>query len=351
MNRLALASLLLLGAAGCSRIRSESPPPPPPPPPPADAAVPVRVTPVTVEAVARPATATGTLGPKEEVPLSFKIGGVVGRVLVDEGQSVRAGDTLASLDLSEIDAAVARARSAADKAARDLARAQRLYADTVATLEQVQDAQTGRDVATAELETAVFDRRYAVIVAPSAGVILRRSVEPGQLAQSGTAVLTLGSRARGVVFRAALADRDVVRLGLGDRADVRFDALPGRAFGGTVTEIAAAADPLTGTYRVEVALPGAATLASGLVGRVEITPRAARAVTLVPVEAVLEADGSRGSVFALAPDGRHAVRRAVTVGFLDGDRVAVVGGLEGVTTVITDGGAYLDDGSAVRVRP
>jgi len=344
MNRTALAPIALMALAGCSRIRSEAPPHG------ADA-VPVRVAAVLVRAVARPVTATGTLGPKEEVPLSFKIGGVVGRVLVDEGLSVRAGDTLAALDLGEIDAAVTRARSAAEKAARDLARAQRLYADTVATLEQVQDAQTGRDVATAELATAVFNRRYAVIVAPAAGVILRRSVEPGQLAQSGTAVLTLGSRARGVVFGAALADRDAVQVALGDRATVRFDALPGREYAGAVTEIAAAADPMTGTYRVEVALPGAASLASGLVGRVEITPRAARPVALVPVEAVLEADGSRASVFALAPDGRHAARRSVVVGFLDGDRVAVVFGLEGVTTVITDGAAYLDDGSAVRVRP
>ena len=343
MNRLALASLLFLGAAGCGRIRSEAPP--------ASDAVPVKVAPVVVEAVARPLTATGTLGPKEEVPLSFKIGGVVGRVLVDEGQIVRTGDTLAALDLSEIDAAVARARSGADKAARDLARAQRLYADTVATLEQVQDAQTGRDVAAAELESAAFNRRYAVIVAPSAGVILKRSAEPGELAQAGTAVLTLGSRARGVVFRAALADRDAVQVALGDRAEVRFDALPDRAFAGTVTEIAAAADPQTGTYRVEVALPAAAGLASGLVGRVDIRPRAARRATTVPVEAVLEADGSRASVFALSPDGRHALRRSVTVGFLAGDRVAVVSGLEGVTAVITDGGAYLDDGTAVRVRP
>jgi len=344
MNRVACASLLLPLLAGCSRARSESAPA-------SAAAVPVRVAPVTQAAVSRPVIATGTLGPKEEVPLSFKIGGVVGRVLVDEGQSVRAGDTLASLDLSEIDAAVTRARSAAEKAARDLARAQRLYADTVATLEQVQDAQTGRDVAAAELESAEFNRRYAVIVAPAAGVILRRAAEPGELAQAGSPILTLGSQARGIVFRAALADRDAVRVALGDRADVRFDALPDRPLAGTVTEIAAAADPATGTYRVEVALPGATGLASGLVGKVEIRPRAVRPVALVPVEAVLEADGTRATVFALSPDERHAVRREVTIGFLDGDRVTVLAGLDGARTVITDGAAYLNDGSAVRVRP
>src|SRR5262245_50620066 len=100
------------------------------------APVAVRVAPIVFERVSPPITATGTLGPKEEVPLSFKIGGVVAQILVDEGQAVRKGQTLASLELAEIDASVTRARSAAEKAERDLARARRLYADSVATLEQ-----------------------------------------------------------------------------------------------------------------------------------------------------------------------------------------------------------------------
>jgi len=343
MSRISIALLVPLVVAACGRGRAATPP--------QREAVEVRLAPVTVERIARPVSATGILGPKEEVPLSFKVGGVIGRILVDEGQAVRAGDTLAALDLSEINAGVTRARSAADKAERDLARAQRLYNDSVATLEQVQNAQTGRDVATAELETATFNRRYAVIVAPAAGVILRRSAEPGQLVSSGTPILTLGSRSRGVVLRAALADRDVVRIRRGDGAVVRFEALPDARLQGTVTEIAAAADPMTGTYRVEVTLSGAAGLASGLVGQVEIDPRADRALSLVPIDAVLEADGSRATVFTLSADGTRAERRAVRIAFLAGDRVAVVSGLEGVRSVVTDGAAYLDDGSAVTVRP
>src|SRR6266446_7822800 len=149
MNRFALTLLLSLVLAACGRGRAVAPP--------AGDAVVVRVAPVSVDRIAPPVTASGTLGAKEEVTLSFKVGGVVSRIFVDEGRAVRAGDTLAELDLSEIDAAVARARSAAEKAERDLTRARRLYADSVATLEQAQNAQTGRDVAHAELETAVTD--------------------------------------------------------------------------------------------------------------------------------------------------------------------------------------------------
>jgi membrane fusion protein, multidrug efflux system len=345
MNRVLSILVLSIAIAGCARGRAAAP----------DARektlVAVRVGRLAFELVTRPVTATGTLGPKEEVPLSFKVGGVIAQMRVDEGQSVRAGDTLALLDLSEIDAAVVRARSAAEKAERDLTRAQRLYGDSVATLEQAQNAETGRDVARAELETATFNRRYAIIVAPASGVILKRSAEPGELVQAGVPILKLGSHARGVVVRAGLADRDVVRVRLGDRAVVRFDAFPDRAFEGTVTELAGASDPMTGTYDVEVTIPGGSRLASGLVGQVEIRPAATNPVALIPIESLLEADGSHATVFAVSADGRRAERRSVTIAFLAGDRVAVTSGLEGVTTVVTDGAAYLDDGATLRIRP
>jgi membrane fusion protein, multidrug efflux system len=345
MNRVASILLLSIAIAGCTRGRAAAP----------DTRdktlVAVRVGPVAFELVTRPVTATGTLGPKEEVPLSFKVGGVIAQLRVDEGQSVRAGDTLALLDLSEIDAAVVRARSAADKAERDLTRAQRLYGDSVATLEQAQNAETGRDVARAELETATFNRRYAIIVAPASGVILKRSAEPGELVQASMPILKLGSHARGVVVRAGLADRDVVRVRLGDRAVVRFDAFPDRTFEGTVTELAGAADPMTGTYDVEVTVSAASRLASGLVGQVEIRPAATHPVALIPIESLLEADGSHATVFAVSADGRRAERRSVTIAFLTGDRVAVTSGLEGVASIVTAGAAYLDDGTTLRIRP
>lgn len=341
MNAVRFALLPVLLAA-CARGGAQVPP--------ADEPRTVRAAVVAHERLAPPVVATGVLGPKEEITLSFKVGGVVARILVDEGDVVRAGDPLAALELREIDAAVARARSAAEKAARDLARAQRLYADSVATLEQAQNAETAHTVARAELEGAEFNRRYAVIVAPAAGVILRRVAEPGELVSTGAPVLTLGSRARGTVVRAGLADRDVIRVRRGDRAVVRFEALDGRTLPGVVTEISAAADPLTGTYRVEIAVD-AGSLASGLVGEVEIRPAATADLAVVPIEAVLEADGARATVFALAEPGARAERRQVTIAFIAGDRVAVADGLAGVRRVITDGAAYLEDGETVRVAP
>jgi membrane fusion protein, multidrug efflux system len=311
----------------------------------------VRVAPVTDTTLSRPIVATGTVAPKDAIALSFKIGGVIARIAVDPGDRVRAGQTLATLQLREIEAGLTKARSAAAKAERDLARARRLYADSVVTLSQMQDSETAAEMARADLDAAAFNRRYAVIVAPASGTVLRRSAEPGETVDPGTTVLVLGSQARGNVVEAGLADRDVVSVRKGDPAMAQFDALPGKSFAGRVTQIDAAADPGTGAYGVEIALHDAGYLVAGLVGRVEIHPAIGTPATLVPIEAVLEADGNDATVYALSADRTHAERRRVKVAFISGSKVAVAGGLEGATAVLTDGAAYVDDGVAIEVTP
>jgi multidrug efflux system membrane fusion protein len=312
--------------------------------------IPVRLAPVTDDVVAQPVTATGIIALRDEIALSFKIGGVVSQVLVREGESVRAGQLLARLDLREIDAQVAKAQSATAKAERDLGRIQRLQADSVATRQQLDDATTAAELARADLQTATVNRQYARIVAPATGIMLRRSAEPGELVSVGSPVLTLGSRTSGIVARVALPDRDVLRVRLGDRALVRVDAKKDESCPGIVRQIAASSDPRTGTYSVEIAIDKPDGLASGMIGRVEIVARGAERLRRVPVEALLEVDGDRATLFALGPDGK-AKRVAVEVAFVRGEQAAVRGELAGVSRVVTDGAAYLNDGDAVRVLP
>lgn len=342
-----LSAVAALGAlSGCSGGHTESPAT-------ADRSAVVRAAPVTDTVLARPIMATGTVAPADQAALGFKIGGVIQRIAVDAGDRVRAGQVLASLDLREIDAALARARSGAAKTARDVERARRLHADSVVSRAQFQDAETANDIAQADLRAAAVNRGYAVIVAPVDGRVLRRDAEPGENIAAGATVLVVGSAGgqRGQVIELGLADRDAVSVREGDPATAQFDAFPGRVFSGRVTRIGAAADPGTGTYLVEVALGAADGLSAGLVGRVEIRPSRGSPATLVPIAALLDADGDAATMYVLSPDGRRAERRRVSVAFIAGDRVAVTGGLEGATRVLTDGAAYLDDGAAVRVTP
>ncbi len=314
------------------------------------APIPVQATPVASAAPAATVIATGTLVGKEEIGLSFKIGGIVSRVAVEPGAVVHAGDVLAELAPTEIGAEVTKATEAHAKAARDLARVTRLHADSVATLEQLQDATTALQVAESNLRIATFNRDYAVIRAPFDGVVLQRTAEVGQLASPGMPVVQLRTLRKGLVVRAGVPDRDAVRLHVGDRAEVRFTALPDTRLVGTVTQVAAAASPGTGTYAVEVALaPTSAPLVDGLIADVSIGLRGAAAVPVLPVESLLEADGDSAAVFVLAADGRTARRRAVRIGALAGGVVPVTRGVAAGERVVTAGAAYLTDGARVAV--
>ena len=312
----------------------------------------VRVVPVQEASAGRPIRAVGVLEPKDSLTLAFKVGGVVARVAVEEGDTVRRGTVLAELDRTEIEATVARVAQAEAKAARDRERTKALYTDDVATLEQLEDATTALEVARADLAAARFNARYARIEAPADGFVVRRNADPSEVVAAGQPVLVIGSLANGWQVRAAVPDRDVVRLAIGDRAQVSFDAFPGQVFAARVLRLAAASDSATGTYDAELAVePANAPFVQGLVAKVELAPGAARTPQLtVPVEALLEADGAHATVFVLdGTDAPRAARRRIDIGELVGDRAEVRGGLTSGDQVITEGASWITDGESVIV--
>src|SRR5262249_52885492 len=148
---------------------------------------------------------TGVVAAKEEVRQSFKVGGLVAAIAVQEGDVVRKGQVLARLQLAEVDAAVASAQEAVRKAERDEARADQLLAQKAATRAQRDDAATALSVARAQLSAASFNRRHAVIVASADGRVHRRLAEVGELVAAGQPVLVVGSSQSGWVLRASVS--------------------------------------------------------------------------------------------------------------------------------------------------
>jgi RND family efflux transporter MFP subunit len=317
----------------------------------ATVAAPVRAEPAESLAVSGLVRSVGILAPRDEIRLSFKTGGVIDRIAVDVGDAVRRGQLLAVIKRAEVDAAVAQASEAAEKARRGLERGRRLRADEVATEEQVEDLTTAYNVARSNLDAARFNARFARIEAPDDGVVLQRLAEQDELVQPGQAVLVVGSTGAGWIVRTALADRDAVRANVGDAATVTFDAFPGREFAGRVTRVGSSADPMTATFEVEVEIaPDGARFARGLVAKVSLALTGGSdgvARTMMPVTAIVEADGSSATVFVVDPRDSVARRRQVTVGQIVGDRVVVADGLTPGEQVITDGAAWLADGEPV----
>lgn len=342
----AVAGLTLLSISGCSKDvdagTSEA----------AVETVNVQVHEISREKRVLPIRTSGRLASKAEIRLSFKIGGLVERLYVDEGQKVQKGASLARLNLAEIDAQVLQAESGLEKAKRDLDRAEGLYADSVATLEQVQDARTGVEIAEANLKIATFNRTHAQIVAPVSGRILKRTVEAGELVGPGQPIFLFGADREGWVVRVGLTDRDIVKLAIGDSASLAFDAYPERPFRGRVTELGDVADPMSGTFEVEIAIddPGG-LLKSGFIARVDLYPSRGEAYYFLPIEALVEGNQEEGMVYVLDEETQRARKMPVHIYKILDEEIAVGEGLEGYEKVITEGAGFLPGDGPVRVVP
>lgn len=312
--------------------------------------VPIKTQPVITTGYTPQLNYSGSMASTSEARLSFKIGGIISKIYVKEGEAVTKGQLLATLDLTEINAQVQQASQGAEKARRDAGRIQNLYNDTVATLEQLQNVTTQQQVAEEGLRIARFNQQHAQIRATETGTILRKLMNEGEMASSGAPVFFLsGNAGSDWVIRFGVADKDWAVIKKGDKANVQLDAYPSKTFTGIISEIAQGADAMSGTYEVEVkVLPEGHRFAPGLFASVHLQPGLQQSVTLVPIEAVTEADDKTGFVYTLNADQKTVTKHKVAIAYLEKDKAAISSGLENITEVITEGVGYLTEKSLVK---
>lgn len=342
--RLSLVAVLAVSLVRCSENQAAVTPP-------ADMPIPVKLQPVNVANQGRTLQYSGLIASNSEARLSFKIGGMISRIFVKEGDHVTPGELLAALDLTEINAQVQQASENVGKAQRDENRIKNLYRDTVATLEQVQNTHTQLTVATEALRIASFNRQYAQIRATGSGTILQKIMNEGEYASAGSAVLLFnGAGGDDWVVRFGVSDRDWAILRKGNKANISIDAYPDQRFTGVVTKLAEGADPNGGLYSVEVTVvPAGRKLAPGLFCTLQLQPPAASPYTFIPASALAEGEGATGFVYTVNEDKRTVKKLPVHIAFLQGDRIAIDSGLRNVEQVITTGVGYLTERSIVKL--
>lgn len=312
--------------------------------------IPVKVMELKQASFSSPIAASGTFSTKDETLLSFKVGGIVSKLLVQEGDAVKKGQILATLDLTEIQAGLNQSKLAYEKALRDHERAGRLYRDSVATLEQFQNSKTALDIAEQQLKTSEFNLSYSQIRATQNGFVLRKFVNAGQQVSSGAPVLQINGASQGTwVLQATVNDQNWSTISIGDQAIILgsdTDSIPGK-----VIRKSQSADPMTGAYWVEVAPENTTnlSLASGMFGKVVVTPSLQKEGWQIPYEALLDAEGSGGYVF-VTDDDQTAKKVKVVIGKIAENSVQVLQGLENHGKLIASGSAYLTDGSKIQIK-
>jgi len=279
---------------------------------------------------------TGRLAFNNEYKMSFKTAGIVEAVYVKEGQRVKAGKVLSALKLDEIEAKTSQAEIAVEKAKRDYERTEALYADSVATLEQLQNAESQLQNAQHNLQAAQFNHNQSKIIAPANGLIQKILVKENEIAGAGNPILIFGAENQGKVLVSNLSDVDVVKIKPGDKASLHFDAWQETVFTGKVLEIEGMANPTTGTYEVKVQVNDANNqLKPGFIGNAIITSSNVHSYIEIPIESLVQANKRTGVVYKF--ENELAMKQEIHVAKITNEKLLVSRGLSENDKVIVEG--------------
>ena len=293
----------------------------------------------------------GTVRAKRETALAFNTNGRIATILVDSGDRVSKGQLLAQLDPAAIGADDAAARAEAVRAEADLKRMTELNAKGWVAKSRVETAQATASSARARLASVAFNLRYSRIYAPSAGTVLKRQAEPGQIVAAGTPIVTVGEAGEGFVLRAPLSDNGLATVKVGQVATVSIPAVGAAPISGRVSEVAGRGDERTGTFDVEVALPAMPGLRSGLIGEARITAGGQPSGgVIIPASAIWQARADEGFVYVVDPATSVARSRIVKLGKLNDTMLVVTSGLNAGERVAISGIERIRDGGKVRLK-
>ncbi|MBO9729967.1 MAG: efflux RND transporter periplasmic adaptor subunit [Chitinophaga sp.] len=316
--------------------------------------IPVKIMALAKQGTSTTINASGQFTTDDEVYLSFKTNGIISNILVKEGDPVRKGQLLATLNLTEIDAQVQKDQLAFEKAQRDYQRIVRLHNDSVATQEQLENSKTAMDQAKQQLSTSQFNRSYSAIHATQDGYVLHKLVSSGQMVNAGTPVLqTNGASSAHWLLRVGVSDREWAQVKNGDKATIEISGIPGDTLTGTVTRKSEGVDAQSGTFLIDVQLSGnkPAAIAAGMFGRCHINTGAAgnnNTAWSIPYAALLDGNGSSGFVF-VTNDNKIAQKIPVTIAGMEKENVLISNGMEQAKALIISGSAYLKDQSPIRI--
>ncbi len=295
--------------------------------------------------------ATGLLTTENEARYSFKIGGVIDKIYVREGETFKNGQLLASLKLTEIDAGLAQASIGLEKAQRDYQRVNNLFKDSVTTLEQLQNTKTSLDMAQKTLDAVVFNKKYAYIYASAEGFVTKKFANEGEVVSGGMPVLAINETTylSDWILKVGVTDKEWAAIEIDNKAKIKLDAFPDKIFEAQVFRKSQAADAGSSSFQIEVKIAlGNTKPAVGMFGKAEIITNHDENVLFIPYSSLVEADGNTGFVFTTV--GNNRVKKVpVTILKFDNEKVYLKDKLNGIDQIVVSNSAYLNEKSTIKI--
>jgi RND family efflux transporter MFP subunit len=311
------------------------------------------------QTVDRSISATGSLAARVDMPVGVAgEGGMVTRVLVQPGQWVGAGQTLAVIERSvqsqeaaQLAANVQVARAEAELAQNEFERSEALVGRGFVSKADLDRKRAARDAAAARVRVAQAQLNAARarigrldIRSPAAGLVLERNVEPGQVVSPGSGALFRVAKGGEMELLAQLSESDLASLRVGAPAVVTPVGTD-RKFSGQVWQVSPIINEQNRQGIARVALAYDPALRPGGFANVEIVSGSQEAPVL-PESAILSDE--RGSYVYVVDSNNKVARRAVQTGPVTPQGIAITGGLSGRENVVLRAGGFLNPGETVR---
>lgn len=311
------------------------------------------------QTVDRSISATGSLAARVDMPVGVAgEGGMVTRVLVQPGQWVGAGQTLAVIERSvqsqeaaQLAANVQVARADAELAQNEFERSEALVGRGFVSKADLDRKRAARDAAAARVRVAQAQLNAARarigrldIRSPAAGLVLERNVEPGQVVSPGSGALFRVAKGGEMELLAQLSESDLASLRVGAPAVVTPVGTD-RKFSGQVWQVSPIINEQNRQGIARVALAYDPALRPGGFANVEIVSGSQEAPVL-PESAILSDE--RGSYVYVVDSNNKVARRAVQTGPVTPQGIAITGGLSGRENVVLRAGGFLNPGETVR---
>ena len=283
----------------------------------------------------------------EDVKVAANTAGRVDWLGPREGHHVKKGDLLAKIDVSALKASLDRAE-AAYKLADDLyQRRLRLYDHKIIAKEELDQSETQRALALADLEQIKVRYNHGFPKSPIAGIMNHLYVEVGEYADVGKPLAEIVNIDK-IKINVRVPELDVRFVKIGQQTPLKIDAFPDRALVGTIDFVSFKADPATKTFLVRSIIDNPDhDIRPGMIGRVAFVRRVVADAVAVPLFALVDKGGER--IVFVEKDG-VAQSRTISIGVIEGDRVQVTGGLNPGDHLIVKGHTEVEDGMKVIVK-
>lgn len=293
-------------------------------------------------------TFSGTVEPSQTIPLLFKTSGTVEKVLVEEGDVVKKGQLLATVDKTDALNLLEIAQSKYQQAIDAYDRLKHVYEK--GSLPEIKwvEMETNLSQAKSSLELAKNNLEKCKLISPANGIIGNRNIEPGMssvyLAGAPLEIVDIKT----VNIKISVPENEVSQIKKGLKAEILVAAPGNKQYRGEITKISPVADRFSRTYdaKIEVNNPGF-ELKPGMVCDVNLHLQPDNKIVLVPYSSVTQDENGDAFVFLVDSVNKKAVQQGVKTGNYVGSNIEILAGLTEGQEVVCEGNYKLTDNSLI----